>query len=161
VCNLIQNAKEIISFFGHSFCWISNFPLTLWHKNPKVHHHTHNSPPLVPSLCQSNPIHTLQANLPKIHSDPIYTLVLRVVSFLRAFPPKPCTLFSPLPCVPHVPPPHSPWLDLPNDIWGWVQSINFLHSHVISSLFGPNIKFPTVIDITEAILIMYNFQFCG
>jgi hypothetical protein len=24
-----------------------------------------------------------------------------VASFLRAFPPKPCTYFSPLPCVPH------------------------------------------------------------
>jgi hypothetical protein len=23
-------------------------------------------------------------------------------------------------------PPHSPWLDLPNDIWGWVQIMNFL-----------------------------------
>jgi hypothetical protein len=27
-----------------------------------------------------------------------------VVFFLRAFPPKPCTLFSPLPCVLHAPP---------------------------------------------------------
>jgi hypothetical protein len=31
-------------------------------------------------------------------------LVFRVVSFLLAFPPKPCTLLSPLPCVPHAPP---------------------------------------------------------
>jgi hypothetical protein len=31
-------------------------------------------------------------------------LVFQVISFLRAFPPKPCTLFSPLPCVPHAPP---------------------------------------------------------
>jgi hypothetical protein len=30
---------------------------------------------------------------------PIYALVFRVVSFIRAFPPKPCTIFSPLPCV--------------------------------------------------------------
>jgi hypothetical protein len=36
---------------------------------------------------------------------PIYTLVFRVVSFLRAFPPKPCTLICPLPCVPYVLPP--------------------------------------------------------
>jgi hypothetical protein len=41
------------------------------------------------------------ANLSKIHSDPIYALVFRVVSFLRALPPKPCTLFSPVPCVLH------------------------------------------------------------
>jgi hypothetical protein len=32
---------------------------------------------------------------------PICALVFQVVSFLRAFPPKPCTHFSPLPCVPH------------------------------------------------------------
>jgi hypothetical protein len=37
-----------------------------------------------------------------------------------------------------------PWLDLPNDIWGWVQIMKFLtvqllHSHVTSSLLGPNI----------------------
>jgi hypothetical protein len=39
---------------------------------PKVHHRTHNSPPPAPILSQSNPIQTLQANLPKIHSDPIF-----------------------------------------------------------------------------------------
>jgi hypothetical protein len=37
-----------------------------------VHHRTHNSPPPVPVLSQSNPIHTPQTNLPKIHSDPIF-----------------------------------------------------------------------------------------
>jgi hypothetical protein len=31
-------------------------------------------------------------------------LVFQVIPFPRAFPPKPCTLFSPLPCVPHAPP---------------------------------------------------------
>jgi hypothetical protein len=40
----------------------------------KVHHRTHNSPLPVPVLSQSNPIHTPQANLPKIHSDPILLL---------------------------------------------------------------------------------------
>jgi hypothetical protein len=46
--------------------------LTPWRKNPKVHHRTHNSPPTVPVLSQSNPSHTPQANLPKIESDPIF-----------------------------------------------------------------------------------------
>jgi hypothetical protein len=33
----------------------------------------------------------------------IYALVFQVVSFLLAFPSKPCTLYCSLPCVPHVP----------------------------------------------------------
>jgi hypothetical protein len=45
--------------------------LTTWRKNPKVHHRTHNIPPPVPILSQLNPVHTLQASLPKIHSDAI------------------------------------------------------------------------------------------
>jgi hypothetical protein len=58
--------------------------LTPWRKNPKVHYRTHNSPSPVPTLSQSNPIHTPQANLPKIHSDPI--LPPTPWSFERLFP---------------------------------------------------------------------------
>jgi hypothetical protein len=48
-------------------------------------------------LSWANCIHSIPpANLPEIHSDPIYVLVFQVVSFLLAFPPKPCTLFSPM-----------------------------------------------------------------
>jgi hypothetical protein len=41
-----------------------------------------------------------------------------VFSFLRAFLPEPCTLFSPLPIMPHAPPTHLTLLrlHLPNDI---------------------------------------------
>jgi hypothetical protein len=62
--------------------WMTCFPkesfdytetkLTPWRKNPKVYHRTHNSPPPIPVLRQSNPIHNPQANLPKINSDPIF-----------------------------------------------------------------------------------------
>jgi hypothetical protein len=53
-------------------------------------------------------------------------LVFRVLSFLQAFPPNPC-VFSLLYHACHMPcPTHSPWLDLPNDIWGWVQIMEFL-----------------------------------
>jgi hypothetical protein len=84
-----------------------NIQLTPWRKNPKVHLRTHNSPPPVPVLSQSNSIHTPQANFPKIHSDPIFPPTpwssKWSLSF-GAFPPKPCTLFSPLSCVSHAPP---------------------------------------------------------
>jgi hypothetical protein len=63
-------------------------------KNPKVHHRTRNSPPPVLVLRQSNPIHTSQANLPKIHSDPIFQLSLGLPSglFPSRFPTK--TLYT-------------------------------------------------------------------
>jgi hypothetical protein len=41
-----------------------------------------------------NLLHTLPANLLKIHFDPTYASVFQVVSFLPAFPPKLCTLLS-------------------------------------------------------------------
>jgi hypothetical protein len=47
-----------------AFLQLLHNQLTPWRKNPKVHHRTHNSPPPVPVLRQSNPIHTPQANLP-------------------------------------------------------------------------------------------------
>jgi hypothetical protein len=73
----------------------------------------------------------------------MFTSTFQVVYFLRAFPPKPCTLFCPPPCVPHA---------LPTSflicliIFGEEYKIssslcNFLHSHVTSSVFGPNILF--------------------
>jgi hypothetical protein len=54
-----------------------------------------------PEPVKSNPPPPPKSSIPKIHSDPIYALVLQVVSFLWAFAPKPCTRFSSLPCVPH------------------------------------------------------------
>jgi hypothetical protein len=77
--------------------------LTPWRKNPKVHHRTHNSPPPVPVLSQPNPIHTPQASLPKIHSDPNLTSTPwsseRSLSFGLSH--QNLVQFF-LPCVPHV-----------------------------------------------------------
>jgi hypothetical protein len=53
-----------------------------------------------------------QANLLKIHSDPIL-LGLPSGLFPSGFPTK--TLYT-----------HSPWFDLPNNIWGGEQNMNLL-----------------------------------
>jgi hypothetical protein len=47
---------------------------------PKVPHRIHNSLPTVPILRQVNPLHAPPARLPKVHFDPIYTLVFQVVT---------------------------------------------------------------------------------
>jgi hypothetical protein len=82
---------------------------------------------------------------------PSFHLHLSLLSdlFLRAFPPKPCTLLSfRMPC-----PSHLPWHDLPNDIYWWVQIMKFLTvqlppfpRHI--TLLGPDILLKTLFSDT-------------
>jgi hypothetical protein len=80
-----------------------------------------------PEPAESNP-HP-QANLPKIHSDPIFPLTSLSSRWSLSFriSHQNLVLFSLLSHACYMPrPPHPPWLDLPNDIWGWVQIMKFL-----------------------------------
>jgi hypothetical protein len=124
--------------------------LTPWRQNPKVHYRIYKSPP--PSLFWASCIHsTTPANHPKIHSDPIYASVFRVVSFLRASPQNYCTLFSPkhATCSTRLILLDLICLMLFGDEYKlWRCSMcSFLHSPVTSFHVGPNIFLKTLVSI--------------
>jgi hypothetical protein len=108
-------------------------------QKPKVHHRIYKRPLSAPILSQLDPLilpPPPPANFPKTHFDPIlpsYALVFQVVSFLRAFPPKPCTLFSPVHACRMACPPHSPWFYLRNYIWGWLKIMKLLTVHKLTN----------------------------
>jgi hypothetical protein len=111
---VVQNLAHLVRACAPECSALSCHAIQLnpWRQNPKVHHRIHNSPPTIPILSQVNPLHSPPppANLPKVHFDPIYDLVLQVVSFLRALPHQNTVHVSPLSHACHMPrPPHSPW----------------------------------------------------
>jgi hypothetical protein len=120
----------------------------------------------VSTLSQTNPGHITPSHLSKIHQlyySSTYVLVFLVVTFPLAFPPiiykrssSPHTCYMTRPS-------HPPRLDYSNYTWRRVQItkllvMQFLHSPVTSSLFGPNILLSTLFSNTLSLCSSLNVR---
>jgi len=133
-------------------------------RNPKVHYHTHKSPPPVPILGQPNPVHIPTSHRLEIHPNIIHPSTPRSAQwslFLRFPHQDPIhTLSSPTRATC---PAHHILLDfitrtiLSEQYKSFSSSLcNLLHSHVTSSLLGPNILLNTLFSNTLSFLSSRN-----
>ena len=124
---LTYSMEQSLSWDANRFSASQEIPRISW--NPKVHYRIHTCSPPVPILSQLDLVHVLTPQFLKIHLNIILPSMpgsYKVVSFLQASPPKPCTWFS-SPHTRYMPrPSHSFWFDYPNNIWWAVQIIKLL-----------------------------------
>ena len=135
-------------------------------RNPKVHYRTHKRPPPVPILGQPNPVHIHTSHFLEIHPNIVHPSMPRSPQWSPSirFPHQNTVhpLSSPIRATC---PAHLTLLDfITRTILGdgyktFGSSLcNLPHSHVTSSLLGPNILFHTMFSNTLSLLSSRSFN---
>ena len=103
-CSLANSTQQSPSWVVNNSSASPDIRRILW--NPKVHYHLNNSPPYVPILSKTNPVHTFPLYFFKIHFNIIYPSAPTSLGF----PIKYDVAFSLFPVKFHIPQPsHSRW----------------------------------------------------
>jgi len=138
--------KQSPSWESNSHSASQVIPRLLW--NPKVHYRAHNSPSLVPTVSQMNPVHNFPPYFPKIHSNIIFpaTLMSSEWSFPFRFSNQNIVWISPLSHAFYTPA-HLIFLDL---ITLLIFEVYKLWSYSLCSVLQPPANFPSYNQISSA-----------
>ena len=161
---LTHSMEQSPSWEANRFSASQEFPRFLW--NLKVHYRIHICPPPDPILSQLDPVHTPTSHFLKVHLNIIFpsTLGSPKWSLSLRFPHQNPLYSSPFP--------HKRYMPRLLVLLDFITLIimdekyrslssslyRFLHSHVTSSLWGPNILFSTLFSNTFSLCFSLNFS---
>jgi hypothetical protein len=83
-----NSMEQSPSWEANSHSASQGLPCLSW--NPKVHYSVHSGLPLVPTLSQMNPVHTLTPYFPQIHSNVIFPGTATTLWYIHPYPTIMC-----------------------------------------------------------------------